>query len=89
MSINAKIRDTERNGHSLTLFLEPRWDERVDRFSIVGQPMLRIEHVTWEPQPGMIVWGGSGEVVIGWGVDEHHYDRIMTMTLREKWRDPA
>lgn len=84
VSIDAKIRSFEFDEDTLVLFLEPRYDGRVAHFQIPGQARLRIEKVKWLPEPGMVVWGNAGEVVIGSGAAEHHYERIGLITLREK-----
>jgi hypothetical protein len=84
MSIDAKIRNVERDGDDLVLNLEPRWNMRVHQWSITGQDRLRIERPTWEPPAGTTVWGGSGTVVVvSPDGSERRYERTTITTLRE------
>lgn len=84
MSIDGRIRDVTRDGTDVLLALEPRYDARVGHFQGPGQKYLRIMEGDWIPSPGMIVWGNSGEIVIGSGLDEHRYERVTMTRLRQK-----
>jgi len=87
MSIDAKIRSVEpRADGGFTLNLEPRWDRRVRRFSIEGQPVLQIlPPVTWVPEPGLAIWGGSGTIiVVERDGSERWYERLSLYGLRER-----
>ncbi len=63
MSIDATILTVEHEGSDLVLTLGPRIDDH-DAPSIAGQPKLRILNATWEPEPGMDIWGGGSSVQI-------------------------
>ena len=86
MSIDGKIRQTSvLHDGALLIDLEPRWDERVRRFTEVGQFQLMVEPpITRTPAPGLAVWGNSGTVVV---VQPDHtewrYERHGIVVLRE------
>ncbi len=63
MAIDATILEVERDGADVLLTLGDRIDDR-DRQSIAGQRKLRIMNATWEPEPGMDIWGGGSSVQI-------------------------
>lgn len=63
MSVDATILAVERDGSDVVLTLGPRLDDN-DAASITGQPKLRILDATWEPEPGMDIWGGGSSVQI-------------------------
>ncbi len=63
MSIDATILSVEREGADVVLTLGNRIDD-ADRESCSGQPKLRILNATWEPEPGMDIWGGASSVQI-------------------------
>lgn len=63
MALDATILDVTRDGADLVLTLGPHIDD-ADKLSIAGQPKLRIVNATWEPQPGMDLWGGGSSVQI-------------------------
>lgn len=63
MSIDATILGVERDGADVVLTLGNRIDD-ADRQSIAGQPKLRIVNATWQPEPGMDIWGGGSSVQI-------------------------
>jgi hypothetical protein len=85
VSIDAKIRSVMRDGETIVLHLEPRFDGRVNRFTLAGQERLRIvPPITRMPDPGLAVWGNSGTVVV---VQRDHsewrYERVGTTRMRE------
>lgn len=63
MAIDATILAVERDGADVVLTLGNRIDDN-DVQSIAGQPKLRIVNATWEPEPGMDIWGGDSKVQI-------------------------
>jgi hypothetical protein len=63
MAIDATILAVERDGADVVLTLGNRIDDN-DANSIAGQRRLRIVNATWEPEPGMDVWGGGSSVQI-------------------------
>lgn len=63
MAIDATILAVDRDGADLVLTLGNRIDDS-DKQSIAGQQNLRIVSATWEPEPGMDIWGGSSSVQI-------------------------
>jgi hypothetical protein len=63
MAIDATILSVDRDGADVVLTLGDRLDDN-DRPSIAGQRKLRIVNATWEPEPGMDIWGGSSSVQI-------------------------
>jgi len=63
MSIDATILAVERDGDDVVLALGPRIDDS-DKTSVTGQRKLRIVNATWQPEPGMDIWGGSSSVQI-------------------------
>ena len=63
MAIDATILAVDRDGADVVLTLGNRLDDN-ERQSIAGQRKLRILNATWEPQPGMDIWGGGSSVQI-------------------------
>lgn len=63
MAIDATILSVERDGADVVLTLGPRIQDD-ERQAIAGQPKLRIVNATWEPEPGMDMWGGGSSVQI-------------------------
>jgi hypothetical protein len=63
MAIDATILSVEREGADVVMTLGDRIDD-ADRLSISGQRRLRIVNATWQPEPGMDIWGGSSSVQI-------------------------
>jgi hypothetical protein len=63
MAIDATILSVERDGADVVMTLGNRIDD-ADAQSIAGQKRLRIVNATWEPEPGMDIWGGSSSVQI-------------------------
>lgn len=63
MSIDATILAVARDGADVVLTLGSRIGDH-DKESIAGQPNLRILNATWEPEPGMDIWGGGSSVQI-------------------------
>lgn len=85
MSIDAKIRSTERVPEGLRLNLEPRYNPGTGHFTLAGQKALTIlEPVTWEPPAGLAIWGNSGRVYIVVDGKDIPYDRDGYTRLRER-----
>ncbi len=63
MAIDATILEVKRDGTDVVLTLGPRIDDNNTQ-SIAGQSKMRILDATWEPEPGMDIWGGGSSVQI-------------------------
>jgi hypothetical protein len=66
VAIDATILAVERYGSDLVLTLGDRLSADVgdENPSIAGQRTMRILNATWEPEPGMDIWGGGSSVQI-------------------------
>lgn len=66
MAIDATILAVDRYGPDLLLTLGDRLGTNCDgeQPSIAGQRTMLILNATWEPEPGMDIWGGGSSVQI-------------------------
>ncbi len=87
MSIDGRIRRVLPHEDGLLLEIMPRGmsADAGYAWSCTGQDSLILEHpYTHKPEPGEIIWGNSGEVIIGKQPNHRSYWRVTTMRLRER-----